>query len=734
MSLSRLVHGLLAASCLAAPLTVAAQAAPADWHDTLTFADRHAAMATQPDGSFHLEFDGGEKTIAPQAWKTDTASPLFNGLFALAQDEAKVDSVEAVREGRFNHGAAIGCSCFATGKKWSYVWTRDLSYALDLGLWRFDPQRSRNSLAFKQSATRGSVKPGEFVMQDTGSGGSWPVSTDRMVWFIGASRLLDDKAFNETFGQTLVDTLAQERLYTYDADVGLYRGETSFLDWRDQTYPAWAAKDVTFIAQSFALSTNVLHYEALRMAASRAQGADKATYAAQAEALKAAINKHFWREDRGLYMSYIGGDITPMPFDTYDLLGESLAITSGIATPGRARRIIAGYPGWPTGTPVIWPERHDEAIYHNRAIWPFVSGYALRAARTVNDPVHIEHQLRSIIRGAALSGSNMENFEMLSQTIHVEDGKHSGPVINSPNQLWSVGGYLGMVVEGVFGLENNGEIEPKLPTTLVPMLFGDKPSISLNLGGRKIVMQRPASLDGNLLVAAKHTVKGDTTTVTLKAIKVADIPLKEGAPVYAPVTPTLTIHASGKGHVVTSSAPGALYVNGVRQLYPAGAPPLQLADRQDQQCVSATAIADGIESMPTREQCVGMAKRIAGTGPWTFAAPRTGTYDLATWYANKHGDTDGGITASVQFADVTCGERAVQSGVLVMAHSEGVQRSTLARFTAKAGETCTIALRRGFNMSDLAKFSSYTEGAGGESGPVNEADIQALEIRSISTN
>jgi hypothetical protein len=731
--MSHRAHGLLLATCLMTPLAAAAQAAaPADWQGSLT-ATRQAAMTVQPDGSYRLDFDGGEKAIAPQAWKASTASPLFDGLFALAQEEAKVDSVEAVRESRFNHGNAIDCSCFATGKKWSYVWTRDLSYALDLGLWRLDPQRSRNSLAFKRSPARGNAKPGEYIMQDTGSGGSWPVSTDRIVWFMGARHLLDDKAFAAKFDEALKDTLAQERLYTFDPSVGLYRGETSFLDWRDQTYPAWAAKDVTFIAQSFSLSTNVLHYEALRMAAERAKGKDKAAYAAQADALKTAINQRFWREDRGLYMSYIGGDIAPMPFDTYDLLGVALAITSGVADPARARTLMASYPTWPNGTPVIWPERRDEAIYHNRTMWPFVSEYALRAARQVGSPAHIEHELRSIMRGAALAGSNMENFEILSQSIRVEDGTHTGPVINSANQLWSVGGYLGMVVEGVFGVESNGDIVPKLPVSLVPMLFGDKPSIGLSFGQRKIVLQRPATLTGNLLIADTRKVSGDTTTVRLKAVTVDDIPLKQGAPLYAPLPPKLTLLDDGGDAVASTSVPGAFYVNGVRQPEAAGTTTLRLHHQADQQCVRATAIEGGVESMPTREQCLGESQRLAGAGPWTWTAPRTGAYDLATWYANKHGDTDGGITAAVQFADVTCGKRPVQSAVIVMPHSEGVQRSTLAPFEAKAGDTCTIALRRGFNMSDLAKFASYTEGPGGESGPVNEADVHELEVRSIHT-
>ena len=89
----------------------------------------------------------------------------------------------------------------------------------------------------------------------------------------------------------------------FDPAIGLYRGETSFLDWREQNYPAWTAKDTTWIAQSFALSTNVLHYEALRLAERMArERKDTRTddYAREADALRTAIDRRFWREDRGL--------------------------------------------------------------------------------------------------------------------------------------------------------------------------------------------------------------------------------------------------------------------------------------------------------------------------------------------------------------------------------------------------------------------------------------------------
>src|SRR6185437_12688485 len=347
-----------------------------------------------------------------------------------------------------------------------------------------------------------------------------------------------DKTFGDKAWQALNDTLTQDREYAFDARMGLYRGETSFLDWREQTYPEWTKDNVVFIGQSFALSTNVLHYEALRMGARMAaqRGDDRAKrYAAQADALKTAINVHFWRPDRGLYMSYIGGD--GLPVEAYDLLGLSLAITSGVADAERARASLSHYPAWPAGSPVIWPERADQPIYHNRAIWPFVSAYALRAARKANDPALIASEIESIMRGAALAGSNMENYALLTQSTHVDDGKLSGPVVDSKRQLWSVAGYMDMVTEGVFGLTGDGKVEPKLPTSLVPMLFGKRDAIALQLPDRTITLKRPRHVDGNLLVADNIEHKGNNTVVTLKAVEVPALPLRANAPMYAPATP-----------------------------------------------------------------------------------------------------------------------------------------------------------------------------------------------------
>jgi hypothetical protein len=710
---------------------LAAGAADTTWHDQLSWRDQQARMTVAADGRFTLSGPFGHRDIGTQAMRVDTASTLFNGLFAMAQDDLRQDSVTAIRDGAFDHGQPIPCTCFETGVKWPYVWTRDLSYSIDLGLWRIDPLRARNGLRFKLSDVRDpSLPQGLYVMQDTGSGGSWPISTDRVVWFLAAQHLLDNRAFAEDVYRAAVDTLEQDRLYTFDPDMGLYRGETSFLDWREQTYPAWTADNVVFIAQSFALSTNVLHYQALQLAARLAQGhgdnAKMKSYADKAAALKVAINKRFWRADRGMYMSYIGGDGTP--YDTYDLLGTALAITSGVADGDRAHQALAHYPTWAAGSPVIWPERADQPIYHNRAIWPFVSAYALRAARAVNDPARIEHELRSIMRGAALSGSNMENYELATQATHVDDGKLSGPVVDSPRQLWSVAAYLDAVSEGVFGLTPDGKVEPKLPVSLVPMLFGDRDSITLQMPERSITLRLPHAQQGDLLVAASTKEHGNETIVTLKAIDAPSAPLRTDAPLYAPAPPTVpVVTADGKGWRVQVDGKVVLYADGQRigrvdgstYISQGGTPP----------CVSATREgAQGIESLHSPTVCAGEPAQLSDGWPKAWTAPVSGRYRVTLNYENNHGPINTGVTAAVKMLVMHCGNHASQRVPIVMPHSVGEQQSTYGIVTVKAGATCSFALEQGFNMSDLSHFAHFTGGKGGSDGPLNDARVSDLLI------
>jgi hypothetical protein len=428
----------------------------------------------------------------------------FDALFALAGHEMQLDSVKEIRDGNYNGNAPIPCECFETGEKWHYVWTRDLSYAADLGLAMLDPRRVRNSLEFKLSGWREGIakapqvagsKDGVQIVQDTGSGGSWPVSTDRITWAFAAEETLkslpagERAAFAARALHALSNTIENDRIAAFDKSTGLYTGEESFLDWRDQSYASWIPNDLASMSSSMALSTNVGHYQALTLAARLAREQNDTTrakrYEGWAKDLKRAINSRLWLEDAGMYSSLTAAHFDGAPMHKFDWLGQALAIVTGVADEKQARRILASYPHGPMGAPVIWPQQPGMPVYHNRAMWPFVTAYGLRAAIQGRNVSVADAAYDALMRGAALNLSNMENLEWLSGQPVLLDEKHPeliGPVINSRRQLWSVGAYLGMVVRDVFGVSTTASgirLQPFVTARLRAGMFGATDSATL---------------------------------------------------------------------------------------------------------------------------------------------------------------------------------------------------------------------------------------------------------------
>ncbi len=478
-----------------APALVSAQEASLQQRQyTSKFGKTQLEVLQQADGQREFKLQTSalpatrQWTDAPTVLQLRSDNPLLDALFSLTQQEISENSVNEITDWGFNDQQPVLCPCFETGAKWHYVWTRDLSYSLDLGLSYLDPERARNSLLFKTSKVRPELiarglAQTEVALQDTGSGGSWPVSSDRVVWVLAASGLSSkaadgsssaaaQQAWLQQWYGIAKNTLQQDRQYLFSSDLGLYRGETSFLDWREQSYPAWTAKDTVFLAESFALSTNVLHYVALQKAAAAADQLEPAVateFRLWAEALKTAINKVFWLPEQGLYASYLGSEQHPQAFAQFDLLGLALAIEHGVASKEQARQILANYPLAPAGPPVLFPAQQQTPIYHNRAVWPFVTAYALRAAKSQQHGALFSKLAMSLFQGTALHNSNMENFEWLTMRAHVEDGAWSGPVVNSTRQLWSVAGFHDFVAGSLFGVQvqaNQLVLDPYLPAQL----------------------------------------------------------------------------------------------------------------------------------------------------------------------------------------------------------------------------------------------------------------------------
>ncbi len=466
---------------------------------------------------------------------------LFDALFALAMEEMRLNSVNQIRDGNYNNGESIDCECFETGAKWHYVWTRDLAYSAHLSLAMLNPERTKNSLEFKLSPfreglSRPTAVPGDQdgfqIVQDTGTGGSWPISTDRVSWTFGAEKLIENlsgeqrQLFISKAYRALKNTIAIDRVAAFDGSDGLYSGEQSFLDWREQSYASWIVNDIASLGSAKSLSTNIGHFQALRLASKLARLEQEPVNAIRfddwASDLKAAINKKFWLEQHGLYSSLTGPHFDNSTLEKYDLLGLSLAIITGIADERRAKLIVENYPHGPMGAPVIFPQQPGIPIYHNRAIWPFVTSYGLKAAIQAGNSAVAEEAYRTLLRSAALNMSNMENLEWLSgQALLLDENNPelSGPVINSQRQLWSVAGYLSAVIEGVFGVHTNKEglhIAPAIPAVLLREEFGDSSILKLldlKLRGVKIdiEIQLPEKSEGEGFLTVEHIWLNDQT-------------------------------------------------------------------------------------------------------------------------------------------------------------------------------------------------------------------------------
>jgi hypothetical protein len=204
-----------------------------------------------------------------------------------------------------------------------------------------------------------------------------------------------DLLIKEQLIEVLQNTVETDRQYILDSRDGLYRGETSFLDWRSQTYPQWMVDTPSHIAMSKSLSTNLNHLFTLR-ALEELTGEDW-----QSTELATAIDTHFWTGS--YYSSFIATELHSQPVHQQDLLATSLAVLEL----GTHPEALTQYPHTEYGAPVIHTQQQLTPIYHNRANWPFVSTYALLAARQSSQGAIFDTHLNALIQGAALNLSNM---------------------------------------------------------------------------------------------------------------------------------------------------------------------------------------------------------------------------------------------------------------------------------------------------------------------------------------
>ncbi len=698
---------------------------------------------------------------------------LWDAVFAMAVEEARQNSVETITDGAFNNGQGVSCSCYETGEKWNYVWTRDIGYAVDLGLIWLDPSRARRSLEFKLSERKGGG--GVEIIQDTGTGGSWPVSSDRVVWAIGARALIPHLSgqertdFEELAFEALKNTLETDRIAVFDPVSGLYRGETSFLDWREQTYPSWTSNNFNYIAGSKSLSTNIAHMVAMELAAELAAEhgtqADVDRYGAWASDLRGTIETSFYSEADQMPVSYIGDEFDPTRVRRFDALAIAQAHLNGVSFPNG----IMNYPPGELGPAVVHPQLPGVPIYHNRGSWPFVTAYLGLAARG-EDVKHSNRFFQSMLTAAALNLSHMENYEHSALVPSYDDGALSGPVVNSRRQLWSVAGFVGAVVQGIVGVrsteaglavdpkfdptifanaENGRASEVRLENLLTP---NGRVNLVLSLGDSTGVINGGSTVpwaevvDGaSLEIEVNSGVENTNWEFSDDSTAASEVGVSVNANAVS-VTAAADIYRDGER---VASADGtwtdAAPQSGVSHCYsaaPVGASHSQAGcnwgpsiERRVAEFPADTFVADG-----------GTWGQSGGRGHWvdwgdpdhTLTSPivvarHTGEHWFQWTYSNGAGPLNTGISAAVKMMrliDANTGQ-TVAERVMSFPHTPSWsdwQDSQVLTADLTAGQPVYVQLTDFQNMSYFEHFRPYTGGAGGGDSTFNRVNLAALKV------
>ena len=334
-------------------------------------------------------------------------------------------------------------STLRTGKEWSGVWTRDVSYSIILSMAYLQPQVAMNSLLKK-------VNKKKRIIQDTGTGGAYPCSTDRAIWAVAAweiYKVTGNKDWLELAFEIIKNSIEDDIEVAYDKTTGMVKGESSFLDWREQTYPKWMQPADIF--ESECLGTNAVHYQANKVLSEMAlllnYPAVAAKHSSIAESIKKGINQYLWMPSKGYYAQYIYGRKYKIQSPRSEALGEALCILFGIADKKQAASIVRNTPVTNFGIPCIYPQIPNIPPYHNNAVWPFVQAYWAQATALVHHEKALIESFAAIYRPAALFLTNKENFV-------ADNGDYAGTQINSSNMLWSLSGNISLIHKIILGI------------------------------------------------------------------------------------------------------------------------------------------------------------------------------------------------------------------------------------------------------------------------------------------
>jgi glycogen debranching enzyme len=287
----------------------------------------------------------------------------------------------------------------------------------------------------------------------------------------------------------------QDGVAAYPGEFTTPEFHSGILDWVD-AFPD-KKTPVGFGLPMKALSTNCLYYNAYQLLPQMAEELGWTApieWKGKGDALKAAINLHFWDPESGNYRYLVGVEDTQ---DRQEGFGNAFAVLFGVADDEQTHQIVKNQASTSHGIPCLWPtyERYaspDGMSFgrHSGTIWPQVNAAWADATLIKNRADLAFFELNALADKAC---RDMQFAELY----HPVTGKPYGGLQEHPEkgaittweacsrQSWCASGYLHMVWKVLFGMHFS-----KRGITLKPNLPDEIDSMSIkNLRYRNSILE-----------------------------------------------------------------------------------------------------------------------------------------------------------------------------------------------------------------------------------------------------
>ena len=435
----------------------------------------------------HTPSEGGTYcTVCHEILKKDVKD-YKNMIYFACDDKTLTDAykvaVSDVSGNVKNYKAGVltkSAKCLMAGADYDTPWTRDTSINVWNAFALLDRDVSKNTLLSVIA------KKGDGYIID---GQYW----DAVIWGIGAYQYIvvsGDTDFIKIAESALSNSLKKYEKEEYDKKDGLFRGAAVYGD-GVAAYPDQYANSGSSGIESWvnmpenkgkvsrsgvglpmkALSTNCVYYEAYVTLAKFQQmlGKDSADALSKADALKIAINKAFWNEEKGTY------DYLAYECDYQEALGVAYVLLFGIADERQTALVLENTEITEHGIACVYPafDRYlslDGYGRHCGTIWPHAQGFWARAAFENGYIYEFENELRLLAEKAVRDNQFYEIYHPDTGEVYggLQEGGHNDIFLwgSCAHQTWSATAYLSLIYYDILGASvESGKVtfKPYLP-------------------------------------------------------------------------------------------------------------------------------------------------------------------------------------------------------------------------------------------------------------------------------